>query len=141
MRWSTALSDLRGGVVVQARVWSGLVMGAAVLLDEDRGFVHGKERLLVETLVPEAAVKALAHPVLPRLAGVNVGGGDARAAEPAPDPVGNEFRPVVAAQILRGPPTHDQLCEHRQDATSGQRARHGDRPTLLGGLVDPGQTL
>src|SRR5438034_5195031 len=98
VRSGTARSDLGGGVVVEARVGSGLVVGAAVLLDEDRCFGHGEERLLVETLVSEAAVKALAHAVLPGLAGVNVGGGDPRLREPPPDPVGDEFRPVVAAQ-------------------------------------------
>ncbi len=71
---------------------SGLVVGAAVSLDEDRGFAHRKEGLLVQALVPEATVKALAHAVLPRLAGVNVGGGDVLPPEPAPDPVSDEFR-------------------------------------------------
>src|SRR3989454_10293526 len=141
MRSSTALSDLSGGVVVQARVWSGLVMGAAVLLDEDRGFVHGKERLLVETLVPEAAVKALAHAILPRLAGVNVGRRDALPREPPLNPPGDEFRPIVAAQILRRAAADHQLREDRQDAIAGQRARHGDREALLRELVDHGQVL
>src|SRR5207249_6584071 len=103
MRSSTAGGDLGGSVVAEARVGSGLVVGAPVLLDEDRGFAHREEGLLVQAFVPEPAVKALAHAVLPGLAGVNVGGGDARAPEPAPDPVGDEFRSVVAAQILRRP--------------------------------------
>src|SRR5712692_7298267 len=98
MRSGTAGRDLGGGVVVEARVGPGLVVGAAVLLDDDRRFAHGKERLLVETLVPEAAVKALAHPILPRLAGINVGRRDTLPREPPLDPAGDEFRPVVAAQ-------------------------------------------
>src|SRR6266498_3941924 len=101
MRSSTALGDLGGGVVVEARVRSGLVVGAPVLLDDDRGFAHREKRLLVETLVPEAAVKALAHPILPGFARVDVRGRDARALQPPPDPVGDEFRAVVAPQILR----------------------------------------
>src|SRR5207245_6390625 len=101
MRSSTALSDLGRGVVVQARVRSDLVVGASVLFDDDRRFGHGKERLLVEALVAEAAVKALAHPILPRLAGINVGRRDTLPREPPLDPVGDEFWPVVTAQILR----------------------------------------
>jgi len=60
-------------------VGSGLVVGAPVLLDQDRGLAHREERLLVQALVPETTVKALAHTILPRLAGVNVGGREARA--------------------------------------------------------------
>lgn len=88
-------------------MWPGLVVGAPVLLDEDRGFARREKGLLVQAFVPEATVKALAHAVLPGLAGVDVGGGDARAPEPAPDPVGYEFRPVIAPQntaVRRGGP-------------------------------------
>src|SRR6266566_6611065 len=57
VRSSTAGSDLGGSVVVEARVRSGLVVGAPVLLDQDRGFAHREERLLVQALVPETTVK------------------------------------------------------------------------------------
>src|SRR6266436_7877147 len=127
-RSSTALSDLGGGVVVQARVWPGLVVDAAVLLDDDRRFVHGKERLLIETFVPETAVKALAHAILPRLPGINVGRRDALSREPPLDPPGDEFRPVVAAQIVRRTAAGHQLREDRQDAIAGQRAGHRGWP-------------
>src|SRR6059036_4307195 len=112
-------------------MWSGLVVGAPVLLDDDRRFVHGKERLLVKTLVPEAAVKALAHPILPRLAGIDVGRRDTLPREPPLDPAGDVFRPVFAAQVLRRAAADHQLREDRQDAIAGQRARHGDGETLL----------
>jgi len=36
------------------------------LLDEDRSLAHREEGLLVQPFVPEAAVKALAHTILPR---------------------------------------------------------------------------
>ncbi len=36
--------DLSRGLVLQARVGSSPVVGAAILLDEDRGFVDGEER-------------------------------------------------------------------------------------------------
>src|SRR6266540_660066 len=101
MRSSTALGDLGGGVVVEARVRSGLVVGAPVLLDDDRGFEHREQRLMVETLFPEAVVKSLPHPILPRFARVDVRGCDARALQSPPDPVVYEFRAVVAPQILR----------------------------------------
>src|SRR6266540_6778339 len=110
------MGDLSGGVILQARVWSGVVVRPTVLLNDDRGFVHREESLLVEAFVAEAAVKALAHAVLPGFAGVNVGGRDARAPEPAPDPVRDEFRPVVAAQILRRAPPAHQLRDGLEDA-------------------------
>src|SRR2546425_211422 len=123
-------------VVLQARMWPGVVVGPTVLLNEDRGFVHREEGLLVEALVAEAAVKALAHAVLPRFAWINVGGRDARAPEPAPDPVGDEFRPVVTAQILRRAPPAHQLCDDLEDALGGGGARPRDGPTILCGIVD-----
>src|SRR2546425_4640880 len=141
MRSSTALGDLSGGVVPQARMWPGVVVRPTVLLDDDRGFVHGKERLLVETLVAEAAVKALAHAILPGFARINVGGGDARAPEPPLDPVGDEFRPVVTAQILRRAPPAHQLRNDLEDALGREGARHGDAQAFLGELVDHGQAL
>src|SRR5712692_5281720 len=110
-RSSTALSDLGGGVVVQARVWSDLVVGAAVLLDDDRRFGNGEKRFLVETLVSEAAVKALAHPILPRLTRINVGRRDTLPRQPPLDSPGDEFRPVVAAQVLRRTAAGHQLGE------------------------------
>src|SRR6266496_4945634 len=64
LAWAT---DLHGSV--SRLTPSSLVVGAAVLLDDDRRFVHGKERLLVETIVPEttgegslAAVIAVTRP-------------------------------------------------------------------------------
>src|SRR5947207_3174994 len=122
-------------------MWPGVVVGPTVLLDDDRGFVHREERLLVEALVPEAAVKALAHAILPGFARINVGGGDARALEPPLDPVGDEFRPIITAQILRRAPPAHQLRDDLEDALGREGARHGDAQAFLGELVDHGQAL
>jgi len=63
-------------------VGSRLVVLPPVLFDEDPGLLWGVKPLPIQALVPKAAVEALADPVLPRLTGVDVGGGNARLLEP-----------------------------------------------------------
>ncbi len=57
-RSSTAGSDLSGGVVAEVRVGLGLVVGATISLDQDRGFAHREERLLLQAFVPDAPSRA-----------------------------------------------------------------------------------
>jgi hypothetical protein len=99
----TASADLRRGVIAEARVGPGLVVLPPVLLDHDPRLLRGVKPFAIQALVPETAVEALAHPVLPRLAGVDVGGGNAGPPEPLAYPPSDELRPLSLRRYPGGP--------------------------------------
>ena len=61
-----------------------LVVLPPVLFDQDPRLLRGVKPFAIQAFVAETAVKALAHPVLPGFARVDVRGDDAGLREPAP---------------------------------------------------------
>jgi hypothetical protein len=80
-------------------VWPYGVEVAAPLLDQHLGLPERVEHLAVQQLVPELAVEALHVAVLPRAAGLDVGGLGADAGDPAPHLLGDELGAVVRPDV------------------------------------------
>jgi hypothetical protein len=67
-------------VIAEARVGPRLTVLSPVLLDQDPGLLWSVKPLAIEALVPEPAVEALAHHVLPGSARVDTDGHSYRTA-------------------------------------------------------------
>ena len=74
-----------------------VVVLPAPAIGQALGFRHRGKKLGVEEFIPEPAVERLGKAVLPRGSWFDVGSAGAAALAPLPQSVGDEFRPVVAA--------------------------------------------
>ena len=74
----TQLLELRRCQVAETRMESGVVVVTLPVLDHDLGIDPVTEPLNAQAFVPELAVETLPRGVLPRLAGVDIGGLDFR---------------------------------------------------------------
>jgi hypothetical protein len=83
----------------------------APVLGEDLRLGEAGELLEIEQLVADAGVEGLSERVLPRRSGLDVPRRDVGAGTPAPEGVGGELGPVVAAQVLRGATLGDEAIE------------------------------
>ena len=89
-----------------------LVVSSTPILDDHLGFRPGAKPLHGETFVPEFAVEALDHAILPGLAGINQGNLETLIRHPALERLGDKLRTVVRTQMMRRPAFADQA---RQD--------------------------
>ena len=89
-----------------------LVVSPAPILDDHLGFHPGAEPLHGEAFVPEFAVEAFDHPVLPGLAGIDEGNFKSLVRHPAQERLGDKLRTVVRTQVMRRAAFAD---EARQD--------------------------
>src|SRR3982750_1836216 len=95
------LVELQGRQVAEAAVGThGVVMPAPGLDDHTCLFARAKP-LSAQAFVSEAAVEALVGAVLPRLAGIDQRGADARFGGPLEDCAADELRAIVRAQEQR----------------------------------------
>jgi hypothetical protein len=99
--WSEQLRIAHWALVAQLAVRPKVVVAMSEVFDNDTGFGQGPELLAVQALVPEPAMEALHEPVLPRTGRLDVNGLDLVLRQPPLHFLGNELRPVVAAQVLR----------------------------------------
>ena len=89
-----------------------LVIGSAPVFNDHFGLHPGAEPLHGEAFVPEFAVDALDHAVLPGLAGIDQGNFEPLIRHPAQERLGDKLRTVVRTQLMRRPAFADQA---RQD--------------------------
>lgn len=135
------LLELIGRLVAEAQVRSHLVVVLPPELDDGDDLRPGAQPLETEALVAELPVEALLGAVLPGLAGRDVCGADAELHRPPDDGRGDEFGPVVAAQVPWRAVDADQLGEHLNDAPRANAACDVDGETLARPLVDDGEAL
>ena len=74
---------------------SDLVVLTPELLDQDLRIDSVFEPLHAQTLIAKLAVERLVHAVLPGFSGIDEGGVDVLACEPAQDGARDEFRSIV----------------------------------------------
>lgn len=91
------------------------------------GLLQRREELHVEQLVSEPGVEGLDVSILPGAAWLDEEGGAANFREPGSELTGDEFRPVVGAQVLGCAAVLDdlgELLDHvlRRDAARGMQA-------------------
>ena len=128
---------LRGGRPVSERAVRTLgVVVPPPLLDDDFGFSHRMEYLLVEEFIPEAGVEALAVPVLPRTAGLDVSGLRADCSDPVARCLGYELRPVVGSYDARYAAHDEQIRQHVADVDGVELSPRSDGQTFPAVLVD-----
>ena len=105
-------------------------------LDQDLGLGQAEEDLAVEQFVAQLAVEALAVAVLPRTAGLDVGGLGADRGDPFAQGDGDELRAVVGSDIGRRPAQDHQIGQGLQHVGGVEPSLHPDGQGLVGELVD-----
>ena len=110
-------------------------------LDEDLGLEQGGELLDVEQLVADAAVEGLDEGVLPRRAGLDVGGPDAGQAAVVAQRPGDHLGAVVHPQVPGRAADGDQGRDDGDDLVGGAGRPDPHRQRLAGVLVDDVQRL
>ena len=76
------------------------------------GLSHRGEQLGVQKLIPKPAVERLCKAVLPRGPWLDVGRGGTAVLAPALEGMGDELRPVVAADVRRSRVEAGELLKH-----------------------------
>ena len=107
--------------------------------DQDLGFGQAEEDLAVEQLIAQLAVEALAVSVLPRAAGLDVGGLGADRGNPLAQSQGDELRAVVRPHIGRPPAQDHHVGQGLQYVGGVELALDPDGQGLVGELVDQAQ--
>ena len=142
--WSRGLgrggSRTRGGEPGRGLVTQRAMRPLGVVLISPRscerpGIPDAIEDLHREELISQAAVEALGVAVLPRTSRLDVHGIDTHLPEPSAQGVGNELRPVVAADMPRHPPHHEELGKRVDNVLAG------DAMIDLQGQVTPSRFL
>ena len=78
-----------------------LVVVSPPALGQDSGLFATAKPLQAQALVAKLVVEALVGRILPRFAGVDVGGVDVGANQPLQDRPGDKLGPVVRTQVAR----------------------------------------
>lgn len=99
------------------------------------------ERLHVQALIAQFAVEALAVPVLPGAARLDVMRGGPLLLQPVLQLPGDELRAVVAANEPWGTMQCEQFAQHPDDAPAADPRGHLDPVALAGELVHHAQQL
>ena len=97
---------------------------------------HGGEELRIQEFITEAAVERFGKAVLPRRAWLDIGRCRGAAFCPAPEGVGNEFWPVVAADVRRCRVKAGQLFQHRHHVFGLAAPAHSDGQTEAAVFID-----
>lgn len=125
-----------GGAIPQRTVSTGRAEFVLVVRNRTPRVREREKPLMIEALVPHAAVEALHARVLIRLAWLNVlndhpmlGGSDRERAT-------DELRPVIVDDSVRSASRRDALREHRGDGTAGERRVHRHRQRLACAVID-----
>lgn len=105
-------------------------------LDHHLGLGQAEEYLAVEQFVSQLAVEALAVAILPRAAGLDVGGLGANGGDPGSQRDGDELRPIVRPNIGWRPAQDHQIRQGLQHVGGVQPAFDPDRQGFAGELVD-----
>jgi hypothetical protein len=106
------------------------VVGLLPTLDEHLGLEQGVERLPLQELVSELSVEALHVAVLPRRPRLDVQRLHADPSKPLPYARGGELASIVAADVLRHAPTHEQITQPLQHVLARELLGHVDRQAL-----------
>jgi len=102
---------------------------------------HCREQLGIEELVPEATVEQFGKTVLSRRSWLHVGRAVAAVLAPALEGVGNELRPVVAADIGRCRFEAGEFLQHRHHVFGPAAPPYPDGQAESAVLVDHIQEL
>jgi len=97
------------------------------------------EPFQAQTFIAKLSVEGFVRTVLPRFARINQRSADVRLQQPLQHGVGDEFRTVVRAQVLRRTVLTDQLRQHLDEPSGADAAGHIDRQSLPGVLIDEGE--
>ena len=81
------------------------------LLDHDPCLLQRVEDLPIQAFLPQLPIEALAVPVLPRTARLDIQGTGSQSLEPVPQLPGNKLRPIVGTDILRNPSPQHHLWQ------------------------------
>ena len=111
------------------------------LLDEDDSLGQCVEDLSVQELVSELAVEALVVAVLPRTARLYVERLDTDSAQPPPNQLCCELRPVVRTQMLGWTVASKEIGENLDNIMGSSPSSDLDRQALPRVLVEHGQQL
>jgi hypothetical protein len=97
---------------------------------------HGGEQLRIQEFITEATVERFGKAVLPRRAWLDIGRCRGVAFCPAPEGVGNEFGPVVAADVRRCRVKAGQLFQHRHHVLGLAAPAHSDGQAEAAVFID-----
>ena len=104
--------------------------------DQHFGLLQCIEDFPVQQLIPKLAVEAFVVTVLPRTAGFNVEGFDAKPREPVTHDLGRELGTIVGSDMIRRPMPDEQVADTFQDLFRIQLSIHMDRQAPARELVD-----
>ena len=104
--------------------------------DHDLCLLKCVEDFAIEQLVAEPGVEALAIAVLPRAAGLDVGGAGPDSHDPVPKGLGDELRPIVGTNVAGDAAKNEQVGERIDDVNRLELAIDPDGKALAGELVD-----
>ena len=138
---STAGGKLRRGLVAQRTVRPPVVVLQSPGVGQVPGLGKVRELFSVGQLVSQAAVERFGVAVLPGRAWLDVQRLHARMGQPPPNRLGDELRPVVAADVLRHATDAEQLRQHVDHLLGRDAAIHLQRQAFPGVLVHDRQPL
>ena len=118
----------------------GVVLPAPTI-GQALGLSHRGEQLGIEKLIPEPAVERFGKAVLPRRSWLDLGRSAAAALAPALERVGNELRPVVAADERRCRVEAGEPLQHSHHVLGLAAPSDSDRQAEAAVLVDHVQEL
>src|SRR3954453_15357029 len=118
-----------------------VVVVQAMVFEDDLRLLQRLEYLPVQQLVPQPAVERLAVGVRPRAPRGDVEGLGPTTGQPAPHRLGDELRPVVAADELRLAPDLEEVLQGRYHILGVQAPLDLDRQAFPGELIDDRQHL
>ena len=88
---------------------SAVVVRVPPLLNDNASFLHAREFFAVQTLVSEATIETFDVAVLPRAAGLDIGGADIDLFQELSDTTADELRTVVAPDEFRDAAYREQI--------------------------------
>jgi len=100
---AASAGERRRRLIVQRAVGSAVIVLLPVILRNDLRLQHTREQFAIEQLVAQPAVQRFAVGILPRRPGRDVQRLHAGARQPVLQRLGDELRPVVAAEKARRP--------------------------------------
>ena len=99
------------------------------------GLPGREEPLAIKALAAQLVMEAFKETVLPGLARLDEGRANVGITEPLHDRCSGELRAVVAADVIRHSPPHEQVAQPLQHVLAGQLPRYVDRETLPRELI------
>src|SRR5919107_2130984 len=126
----------RWGLIPERRVWPARIKVGDPTREHGARMVEPKEQRLVQELIPQPALEALADPVLHRLAGRDEVPWNLVLARPGEHRVRGELGAVVGDDELGLATPGDQVRELARDPLARDRGVGDRRQALLGDIVE-----